>query len=148
MEYQEEHRSWSTCREQRLFAVFKIYSFLSKHPLRKQCSSSDLCIFCLLSSTESVPMCLLTCWKYKQSHIFISPCRNDPSQLSNCRTKRFNGFGILRITWRQRKEILSPTHPNTEYVLSLCCKFECFIRFATWGTAPLQRLCQNMVRTW
>ena len=48
--------------------------------------------FCLLSSTKSVPMYLLTCWKYKQSHIFISPCRNDPRQLKNCRTKRFSRF--------------------------------------------------------
>ena len=37
-------------------------------------------------------MCLVTFWKYKQSHIFISPCRNDPSQLQNCRTKNFHGF--------------------------------------------------------
>ena len=59
--------------------------------------------FCLLSSTNSVPMYLVTCWKYKQSHIFISPCRNEPSQLQNCRTKRFfTVFGTLRVTWRQR----------------------------------------------
>ena len=73
----------------------EIYSFLSKHPLRKTCSSSDLCIFCLLSSTKSVPMYLVTCWEYKQSHIFISPCRNDPSQLQNCKTKRF--FTVLEL---------------------------------------------------
>ena len=102
-------------------------------------------------------MYLLTCWKYTQSHVFISPCRNDPSQLQNCRIKRFfTVFGTLRVTWPQRKAILSPTHPNThtpthpktEYVLSLFCNLERFIRFDTWGTAPLQRLCQNMVRTW
>ena len=57
----------------------------------------------------------------------------------------------MPVTRRQRKEIVSathPTHPKTEYVLSLFCKFERFIRFDTWGTAPLQQLCQNMVRTW
>ena len=149
MEYHQEHRSWSTCREQRLFAVFERYSFLSKHLLWKKCSFSDLCIFCLPSFTKSVPMYLVTCWKYKQSHIFILPCRNDPSQLQNCRTKRFfMVFGTLLVTWRQRKEILSPAHPKTEYVLSLFCQFERFIRFDTRGTALLQRLCQNMVRTW
>ena len=114
MEYDEEHRSWSTCREQRLFAVFEVDSFLSQHPSREECSSSDLCIFCLLSSTKSVSLYLVTCWKYKQSHIFISPCRNDSSQLSNCRTKRFlTVFGTLLVTWRQCKEILSPAHPHT-----------------------------------
>ena len=149
MKHHQEHRSWSTCREQPLFAVFEIYSFLSKHPSRKKCSFSDLCIFCLLSSTKSVPMYLVTCWKYKQSHIFILPCWDDPSQLQNCRTKRFfMVFGTLRVTWRQRKEILFSAHPKTEYVLSLLCKFDRFIRFDTWGTAPLQRLCRNMVRTW
>ena len=129
MEYDEEHWSWSTCREQCVFTVFEIYSFLSKHPSLKVCSSSDLCISRLLSSTKSVPMCLVTCQKYKQSHIFISPCRNDPSQLQICRTKRFfTVFGTLRVTWRQRKEILSPTHlthpahPTTACVLSLFCK--------------------------
>ena len=105
--------------------------------------------FCLLSSTKSVPMYLVTCWKYKQSHIFISPCRNDPSKLQNCRTKRFFPvFKTLSVTSRQREEIVSPTHPKTKDVWSLFCQFERFIRFDTWGTAPLQRLCQNMVRTW
>ena len=52
--------------------------FPIKAPFAKKCSSSDLCIFCLLSSTKSVPMYLVTCWKYKQIHIFISPCRNGP----------------------------------------------------------------------
>ena len=120
MEYHEEHRSWSICREQCLFAVFEIYCFLSKYPSRKKCSSSDLCIFCLLSSTKSVSMYLVTYWKYKQSHIFISPCRNDPPQLQNCRRKRFlTVFGTLRVIWRQLKEMLSPAHPRTECILSL-----------------------------
>ena len=92
MEYLEEHRSWSTCREQRLFAVFEIHSLLSKHPSRKKCSSSDPCIFCLLSSTKSVSIYLVTRWKYTQSHIFISPCRTGPSQLQNWRIKRFSRF--------------------------------------------------------
>ena len=137
-------------------AVNSVYSLCLKYTLSYQstlreqrCSFSDLCIFCLLSSTKSVPLYLVTCWKYKQSHIFISPCRNDPFQLQNCRTKRFfTVFGTLLVTWRQRKEILFPAHPKTEYVLSLFCKLERFIRFDTWGTAPLQRLCRNMVRTW
>ena len=149
MKYDEEHRSWSTCREYRLFAVFERYSLLPKHPSRKECSFSDLCIFCLLSSTKSVLMYLLTCWKYKyKSHIFISPCRNDQPQLQNCRTKRFfTVFLTLHVTWRQRKEILPPP-PEESNVLCLFGKFERFIRFDTWGTAPPQRLCQNMVRTW
>ena len=118
MEYDEEHRSWSTCREQRLSAVFEMYSSLSKHPSRNKCSSSNLCIFCLLSSTKSVPMYLVTCWNYKQSHIFISPCRNDPSQLQNCRTERFfTVFEALLVTWRQRKEILSASHPKQSVFL-------------------------------
>ena len=87
-----------------------------------------------------------------QSHIFISPCRNDPSQLQNCRTKRFfMVFGTLLVTWRQCEEILSPTHPahlKTECISSLFCKFERFIRFDTWDTARCPRLCQNMLRTW
>ena len=77
MEYHEEHRSWSTCREQHLFAIFEMSSFLSTLPSRNKFSSSDLCIFRLLSSTKPVPMYLVTCWKYKQTHIFISSCRNE-----------------------------------------------------------------------
>ena len=121
-----------------------------KAPFGKKCSSSDLCIFCLLPSTKSVPMYLVTCWQYIQSHTLMSPCRNDPSQLQNCRTKRFfRVFGTLHVTWRQSEEILSPSPPpKTEYVLSLFCKFERFIRFDAWCTVPFQRLCQNMVRTW
>ena len=93
--------------------------FPIKAPFAKKCSSSDLWIFCLLSSTKPVPMYLVTCWKYKQIHIFISPCRNDPSQLQNCRSRRFfTVFGTLLVTWRQRKEILSPAHPKAEKVLS------------------------------
>ena len=158
MEYHQEHWSWSTCREQRLFAVFEIYSFLSKHPSRKKCFSSDLCIFCLLSSTKSVPMYLVPCWKNKQSHIFILPCRNDPSQLQNCRTKRvFHGFWDFACDSATMWRNSSSRTPKTEYVftpqnksnvMSLFRVLECFIRFETWGTAPLQRLCQNMVRTW
>ena len=152
MEYHQEYRNWSTCREGRLFVVFETYSFLSKHPSPKNAPFSDLCIFCLLSSTKSVPMYLVTCWKYKQNDIFISPCRNDPFQLQDCRTKRFfTVFGTLCVTWRQLREIFfsrTPTHPKTERFLSLFRKFERFIGFDTWGTAPLQRLCQNMVRTW
>ena len=60
---------------------------------------------------------------------------------------RFLGFFLL-ATWRQRKGILSPAYPKTEHFLSLFCKSERFILFVTWGTAPLQRLYQNMVRTW
>ena len=59
----------------------------------------------------------------------------------------FTVFGTLRKTWRQRKETLSPARTKTVFCLFFC-KFERFIRFDTWGTAPLQRLCQNMVRTW
>ena len=72
----------------------------------------------------------------------------------NCKAvgqRFFTVSGTLLITWRQSKEILSsahPSHPKTECVLSLFCKFERFIRFDTSGNAPLQRLCQNMVRTW
>ena len=127
MEYHEGHRSWSTCCKQRLFVVCEIFFFLSKHPSRKLCSFSDLCLFCLLSSTKSVPMYLVTCWKYKQSHIFISPCRNEPSQLQNCRTQRFfTVFGTLLVTWRELQEILSPAHPKTEYVLSLLLQVRTF----------------------
>ena len=83
-----EHLPWTAF----IGCIWNILSLI-KAPLAKKCSSSDLCIFGLLSSTKSVPMYLVTCWKYKQSHIFISPCRNDPSQLQNCRTKRFfHGF--------------------------------------------------------
>ena len=53
MEYHEEHWSWSTCREQCLFAAFGIYSFLSKHLSRKTCSFSDLCIIvCFLLQNQ------------------------------------------------------------------------------------------------
>ena len=105
-------------------AVNSVYSlylkytlFTIKAPFAKKFSFSNLCIFCLLSSTKSVLMHLVTCWKYKQSHIFISPCQTDPSQLQNCRTKGFlTVFGTLLVTWRQRKEILSLKHPTTEYV--------------------------------
>ena len=85
-----EHLPWTA-----FIGCFWIYSFLSRHPSWKKCSFSDLCIFCLLSSTKTVQMCLVTCWKYKQIDIFISPCRNDPSQVQNCRTKRFfTVFGL------------------------------------------------------
>ena len=85
---------------------------------------SNLCIFCLLSSTKPVPMHLMTCRKYKQSDSFISPRRNDPSQLLNCRTKRFfTIFGTLRVTWQQRKEILSPAHPHTPKQSMFCLFF-------------------------
>ena len=88
--------------------------FPIKAPFAKKCSSSNLCIFCLLSSTKAVLMCLVTCWKYKQRDTFISPCRHDPSQLQNCRTKRFlTVFGTLRVTWWQHEEVPSPTHPHT-----------------------------------
>ena len=130
MEYYEEHRSWSTCCEQCLFAVFEIYSFLSQHPSRKRCSFSDLCIFCLLSSTKSFAMDIVTCWKCKKRDIFISPCRNEPSQLQNCRTRRFfTVFGTLLVTRRQHKEIFSPAPPpSTEYFLTLQnrCMFRLF----------------------
>ena len=143
-----EHLPWTAfirCVWNILFPIKALFA--------KKCSSSDICIFCLLSSTKSVPMYLVTCWEYKQSDIFISPCRNDPSQVQNCRTKRFfTVFGTLLVTWRHRKEIL-PSNPfpppkKTAYVLSPFCNFERFIRFNTWRTAPLQRLCQNMIRTW
>ena len=77
--------------------------FPIKAPFAKKCSSSDLCIFCLLSSTKSVPMYLVTCWKYKQSHISISPCRNDPSQLQNCEPKIFTIYGTFFVLWRHVK---------------------------------------------
>ena len=149
MKHDEEHRSWSTCREQRLFDVFETSSFLSKHPSQIKCSSSGFCLFCLLSSTKSAPMYFVTYWKCKQSHVFISPCRNDPSQLQNCRTKRFfTVFGTLRVTWQQRKEIFSLAHPHTPKQSMFVSLFSSSIRFDTWDTAPLQRLCQIMVRTW
>ena len=47
VEYDEEHRSWSTWHEQRWFAMFEIYSFLSKHPLRK---NAPFLIFAFLSA--------------------------------------------------------------------------------------------------
>ena len=104
-----EHLPWTAF----IGCIWKIL-FPIKAPFAKKCSSSDLCISCLLSSTKSVPMYLVTCWKYKQSHIFISPCPNDPSRLQNCRTRRFlTVFGTLRVTWRQYEEILSPAHPHT-----------------------------------
>ena len=82
----------------------------------KQCSFSDLCIFRLLSSTKSVPMYLVTCWKYKQSHIFISPCRNDPFQLQNCRTtnifSRFFGTWACNLATTWRNSFFSPPPPN------------------------------------
>ena len=95
-----------------LYLKYKNILSLIKAPSRKKFSFSDLCIFHLLSSTKSVPMHLITCWIHKQSDIFISSYRNEPSQLQNYRTKRFfTVFGTLRITWRQRKEILSPLPP-------------------------------------
>ena len=137
-----EHLLWTAsirCIWNTLFPI--------KAPFAEKCPSSDLCISSLLSSTKSVPMYLLTCWKYKQSHIFIPPCRNDPSQLQNCRTKRFfTVFGTLRVTSRQRKKnSFSRTpqnksrfqHPKNRVYLSLFRKFQRFIRFDTWGTAPL-----------
>ena len=97
-----------------VYSLYLKYTLSCHSTLREKCSFSDSCSFCLLYSTTSAPMCLVTCWKYKQSHIIISPCRNDPSRLQNCRTKRFfTVFGTLRVTWRQRREILSPTHPHT-----------------------------------
>ena len=78
--------------------------------------------------------------------------RNDPLQLQNCRTKRvlidFWDFPCNLAPTERNSFSRTPTHPKTENVLSLFCKYERFIRFDTWGTAPLQRLCQNMVRTW
>ena len=134
-----EHLPWTAftrCIWNTLFPI--------KAPFAKKCSFSDLCIFCLLSSTNSVPMYLVTCWKYKESHIFISPCRNDPSQLRNCRTRRFfTVFRTLHVTWRQRKEILSPTPPpppkqgnvftpqNKVMFCLFFCKVQRFIRFDT-----------------
>ena len=135
MEYHEEHWSWSTCREQRLSAVFEIYSFLSKHPSRKKCSSCDLCIFCLLSSTKSVPLYLVTCWKYKQSHIFISPCRNGPISTAKLWDKEiFHGFLRLCL-WLGNKVKRSflphthtPTHPHTHTPTHLQNRV-CFVSF-------------------
>ena len=60
----------------------------------------------------------------------------------------FTVFGPLRVTWRQREDILPPTHPQNRLVCFFFCKFEGFIRSDSWGTVPLQWLCQNMVRTW
>ena len=112
MEFHQDHRSWNTCREQRLFAVSEIYSFPSKPPSQKNVPFLIFALFCLLSFTKSVPMYFMTRWKYTQSHIFISPCRNEPSQLQNCRTRRFfTVFGTLLVTWRQLKEIISPAPP-------------------------------------
>ena len=96
-----------------------MYSF--SYPSRKNASFSDLYIFCLLSSTKSVPICLLARWKYKQNDIFISPCQSDPSQLQNCRIRRFfKVFETLRGTWRQHRDILSPTHPHTPKQIMFC----------------------------
>ena len=78
MEYDEEHWSWSTCREQRLFAVLGRRSFLSNTLRQKNAPLLILAFFVLFSSTKSVPMCLVTCWKYKPSLIFISSRRNEP----------------------------------------------------------------------
>ena len=110
-------------------AVNSVYSLylndtLSYHSTLRQMLLFWSLHFCLFSSTKSVPMYLVTCWKYKHSHIFISPCRNDPSQLQNCRTKRFlTVFETLPVTWRQRKEILSPTHPHTPKQSIFCLFF-------------------------
>ena len=60
--------------------------------------------------------------KYKQSHIFISPCRNDPSQLQNCRTflrRYFTIFGTLRRSGRWLEEILSPVHTSKQSIFCL-----------------------------
>ena len=139
MEYHEEHRSWSICRELRLFAVFERYSFLSKHPFAKKCSFSDLCIFLSASFHKISPNVSRNMLKI-QSSIFIPPCRNDPSQLQNRKKKRFfTVFGTLLVTWRQRKGILSPAHPKTVCShtpkQSVFClffdKFERFFRFDT-----------------
>ena len=101
--------------------------FPIKAPFAKQMLLFWSLHFCLLSSTKSVPVYLLTCWKYKQSHIFISSCPNDPSQLQNCGTKRFlTVFGTLLVTWRQRKEILSSTHPHTPKQKMSCVFFRTF----------------------
>ena len=116
-----EHLPWTAF----IRCVWKIL-FPVTAPSAKKFSFSDLCRFCLLSSTKSVPMYLVTCWKYKQSHILISPCRYDPAQLQNCRTRRFlTVFGTLRVTWRQCEEILSPTHPHTHTPQ----KRVCFVSF-------------------
>ena len=149
-------------------AVNSVYSLSLKCTLsyqsslrRKNAPSLIFAFFVCFSSIKSVLMYLITCWKYKQSHILISPCRNDPSQLQNCRTKRFfTVSGTLLATWRQRKRnpcSRTLTHPQTEYFSTLqnrykkekkTYKFERFIRFDTWGPAPFQQLCQRMVRTW
>ena len=95
-----------------VYSLYLKYTLSYQNTLCEKCFSSDLCIFSLLSSTKLVPMYLVTCWKYKQSHIFISPCRNDPSQLQDCRTRRFfTVFGTLCVTWRQLEKLLSPTPP-------------------------------------
>ena len=50
-----------------------------------------------------------------------------PISTANCRTKRFfTVFGTLLVTWRQRKEIPSPTHPHTYTPLQ---NRECFVSF-------------------
>ena len=104
-----EHLPWTAFIRCVWNTIFPI-----KAPFAKKCFFSDLCIFCLLSSTKSVLMHFVACWKHKQSHIFLSPCRNGPSQLQNCRTKRFlTVFGTLLVTWRQRQEFFSPAHPRT-----------------------------------
>ena len=158
MEYDQEHRSWSTCREQRLLAVFEIHSFLSEHALRKNCSFSDLCLFCLLSSTKSV-QCISLHAKNTNRVIFSS--HHVEMTHLNCKTvgqRDLHGLWVfarnLAATQRnfssrkpQNKSVFSHpkrrvfSHPKIEYFLSLFCKFERFIRFDTWGTAPLQRLC-------
>ena len=106
-------RSWSTCREQRLSALFEIHSLLSKHPARQNCFSSDLCIFCLLSSTKSVQVYLVTRWK---DRVIFSSHQVEMTHVNSktCRTKRlFTVLRTLHVTWRQRKEILCPTLPKT-----------------------------------
>ena len=114
-----EHLPWTgfiRCIWNTLFPI--------KAPFAKQMFLFWSLHFCLLSSTKSVPMYLSTCWKYKQSHIFISPCRNDPSQLQNCKTKRFfTVFGTLLESWRQLEEIPSPTHPHTPKQRMFCLCF-------------------------
>ena len=55
-----EHLPWTAfirCVWNTLFPI--------KAPFAKKCSFSDLCIFWLLSSTKSVLLYLVTCWKYK-----------------------------------------------------------------------------------
>ena len=63
--------------------------------------------------------------------IFISSCRNDPSQLRNCRRKRFfTVFRTLLVTWRQRKEILSPSPPPQQRIF-------CLFFLQVWTFHPL-----------